>query len=160
MFTGVGAGTYSISLSAAQRANNHQDFEVLVDGNVVGTFTPTGTSYTAYTTAAFTVSAGSHTVAFLGLDSTGGDNTALVDAVQVNVLTVSPPSVGDAGFESPVVGAGNFQYGPTGTPWTYSGTGGDSGNGSEFTGGNPSAPEGAQVGVLQGNGSASQTVSG
>ena len=58
-----------------------QDFEVLVDGIVVGTFTPSGTSYQSYSTSAFTVTAGSHTIAFQSLDTAGGDNTAFVDQV-------------------------------------------------------------------------------
>src|SRR5262249_4366420 len=58
---GWAAGTYTISFDAAQRANSQasrQDFEVLVDGVVVGAFTPAGPSYQAYATATFTVAAG------------------------------------------------------------------------------------------------------
>ena len=76
-----------ITFDAAQRGNyqaSHQDFQVLVDGVVVGTFTPTGTAYQGYTTAAFTVTAGSHTIKFQGLDSAGGDNTAFVDDVALD----------------------------------------------------------------------------
>ena len=47
--------------SAATSQASRQDFHVLVDGVVVGTFTPAGTSYQTYTTAAFSVTAGSHT---------------------------------------------------------------------------------------------------
>ncbi len=75
------AGSYVLSFEAAQRGNyqaSRQDFNVLIDGSVVGTFTPSGTSYQSYSTAAFTVTAGSHTIAFQGLDSAGGDNTAFV----------------------------------------------------------------------------------
>ena len=46
---GLGAGTYEMRFDAAQRGDSQasqQDFQVLVDGIVVGTFTPTGTSYT------------------------------------------------------------------------------------------------------------------
>ncbi len=78
------AGSYVLSFEAAQRGNyqaSRQDFNVLIDGSVVGTFTPSGTSYQSYSTAAFTVTAGSHTIAFQGLDSAGGDNTAFVDQV-------------------------------------------------------------------------------
>jgi hypothetical protein len=50
---------------------------------VVGTFRPGSTAYAAFTTTAFTVGAGAHTISFVGLDSTGGDNTALVDNVQL-----------------------------------------------------------------------------
>src|SRR5581483_11696633 len=76
------AGTYTIDFDAAQRGNyqaSSQTFEVLVDGNVVGTFTPVGTGYTSQATNAFTVSAGSHTIEFLGLNPNGGDNTAFID---------------------------------------------------------------------------------
>ena len=50
---GWSAGTYTISFDAAQRGNYGkpvEDFELLVDGYVVGTFKPTGTSYQSYTT--------------------------------------------------------------------------------------------------------------
>ncbi len=84
--SGWAAGSYQLSFQAAQRANNggsSQDFQVLVDGTVVGTYKPTGTSYQAYTTAGFAVAAGSHTITFRGLDSVGGDNTAFLDNVAV-----------------------------------------------------------------------------
>ena len=85
---GWSAGTYAISFQAAQRAtyqSSAEDFEVLVDGKVVGVFKPSGPSYQAYTTSSFTVSAGTHAIEFLGLDSAGGDNTAFLDAVSVAV---------------------------------------------------------------------------
>jgi hypothetical protein len=53
-------------------------FSQTVDG-VVGTFTPAGTAYQQFATTTFTVTAGTHTVVFQGLDSDGGDNTALLD---------------------------------------------------------------------------------
>ena len=84
--TGWAAGSYVLSFEAAQRGNyqaSRQDFNVLIDGIVVGTFTPSGTSYQSYSTAAFTVTAGSHTIVFQGLDSAGGDNTAFLDQVAI-----------------------------------------------------------------------------
>ena len=84
---GWAAGSYVITFDAAQRGNyqaSRQDFQVLVDGSVVGTFTPSGTAYQGYITAAFTVTAGSHTIKFQGLDSAGGDNTAFIDNVNVD----------------------------------------------------------------------------
>ena len=80
------AGSYTIGFSAAQRANiglSSEDFQVLVDGVVVATFLPQGTSYQTYTTGSFTVAAGSHKITFKGLNSAGGDNTVLIDAVSV-----------------------------------------------------------------------------
>jgi hypothetical protein len=49
------------------------------------------------TSNAFTVTAGSHTLLFRGLNPNGGDNTAFFDLVTVNVVTGSPsgaPSTG------------------------------------------------------------------
>jgi hypothetical protein len=100
---------------------------------------------------------GAHTISFVGLDSTGGDNTAFVDDVRL----ATAPVLGDAGFESPAVGAGTFgafQYAPAGTPWPFAGGAGISGDGSGFTSGNPNAPEGTQVAFLQGTGHFSQAV--
>ena len=158
--TGWAAGTYVLTFDAAQRGNyqaSQQNFNVLIDGNVVGTFTPSGTSYQSYSTAAFTVTAGTHTITFQGLDSAGGDNTAFLD--QVAVAAANTPAIGDPGFEQVVVGAGNFQYDPTGSPWTFSGLSGISGNNSGFTSGNPPAPRAVQVAILQETGSFTQTVS-
>jgi subtilisin family serine protease len=155
--TGWAAGSYVLTFDAAQRANyqaSRQNFRVLVDGVVVDTFTPSGTSYQSYSTSAFTVTAGSHTIAFQGLDSAGGDNTAFVDSV----IDAKPGLIGDPGFEQVQVGAGQFQYRPAGSPWTFSGNSGISGNNSGFTSGNPPAPEGTQVAFLQGTGSFSQPV--
>lgn len=82
------AGSYTISFDAAQRANNGvstQEFEVEVDGSVVGTFTPSGTSYASYTTNTFTVTAGMHTIEFIGLNPKGGDNTAFLDEASIQI---------------------------------------------------------------------------
>ena len=132
---------------------------MLIDGSVVGTFAPSSTSYQSYSTVAFPLIAGTTPkITFQGLASAGGDNTAFID--QVAVATPSSPSIGDPGFEQPVVGAGQFQYDPTGSPWAFSGLSGISGNNSGFTSGNPNAPQGAQVALLQGTGSFTQSVTG
>jgi YD repeat-containing protein len=75
----------------------------------------------------------------------------------------SAPAVSDAGFESPVVGSGgntDYVYDPAGTPWTFSGGAGVTGNGTAFNWDNPSAPEGTQVGFLEWTGSFSQELDG
>jgi hypothetical protein len=89
---GWAAGTYSVSFQAAHRGNwgGVEDFEVTVDGQPVGVFKPATTAYRTYTTPAFAVTAGTHTVAFVGLDSAGGDNTAFVDAVSLAQATTVP----------------------------------------------------------------------
>jgi hypothetical protein len=155
------AGTYVLTFDAVQRANyglSRQNLSVLIDGKVVSTITPSGTSYEGYSTAAFTVTAGSHTIAFQGLNSAGGDNTVLIDQVAVTPDVI--PSVGDPDFEQVAVGAGKIEYDPTGSAWTFSGTAGIAGNNSSFTTGNPSAPQGSQVAFIQESGSISQTVNG
>ena len=59
-----------------------------VDGTVVDTFTPASTSYATYTTASFNVTAGSHTITFVGVDPTGADYTALLDQVSINNVSL------------------------------------------------------------------------
>jgi len=74
----------------------------------------------------------------------------------------SAQTIVNAGFETPIVSGGNFTYNPSGpgVGWTFSGNSGISGNGSAFNVGNPNAPEGVQVGFVQGIGFFSQAVSG
>jgi len=156
------AGTYVVNFQAAQRGNNgtsRQDFAVVVDGTQVSTFTPPSTSYGSYTSAPFTVPAGSHTVGFVGLDTAGGDNTAFIDSVAVAQAPATPaPAVQDGGFEAPALAAGAYQGAPGGTRWTYAGSAGVASNGSAFTSGNPGAPEGTQVAFLYSTGSLTQAV--
>ena len=155
------AGTYQISFSAAQRANfgiSNEEVQVLVDGNVVGTITPAGTSYATYTTASFNVAAGSHTITFAGVDPSGKDYTAFIDQASINNLSPTAPT--DPGFENPSLGTGQsaYQYDPTGSAWSFTGKAGLAGNGSAFTSGNSNAPQGSQVAFLEFNGSISQAV--
>jgi RHS repeat-associated protein len=69
---------------------------------------------------------------------------------------------GGGGFETPVVGDGNYQNNPAGAWWDFAGATGISGNGSALTGGNANAPEGNQVAFIQGGSASviSQTVNG
>jgi hypothetical protein len=80
-------GTYSLTFQAARRAvNGGETFNVLVDGQVVGTFRPGGVSYSTFTTNDFALSAGSHTIKFLGAGSPGGKETALIDNLSLNTI--------------------------------------------------------------------------
>jgi hypothetical protein len=73
---------------------------------------------------------------------------------------VAPTQLQDGGFETPSVGSGPsaYLYDPTTSPWTFVGQAGVSGNSSDFTSGNPNAPEGSQAAFLQNAGSFSQDV--
>ena len=84
---GVG-GTYQIGFLAAHRAGyGVEDFQVRVDGVAVGTFAPATAWYQALTTGTFTVAAGVHTIAFVGLDTGGGDRTAFLDDILITPAT-------------------------------------------------------------------------
>src|SRR5262249_44288988 len=82
------AGPYTLNFKAAQRLTQNQTFEVYVDDNLVGTFQPAGVSYQDFTTGAFPVTAGSHTIEFLGTNANSADNsadnTAFIDSVSVS----------------------------------------------------------------------------
>ena len=58
-------------------------FEVEIDGANEGTFTP-NLGWKQFTSSAFSVSAGTHTLAFVGLASGTIDQTSFIDAVSIN----------------------------------------------------------------------------
>ena len=162
---GWAAGSYALSFQAARRGNygtQLEDFQILVDGLVVGTFQPNSSSYQPYATPSFTVAAGSHTIKFLGLNSVGGDNTAFIDALSIATAPAPSglPDLGDSGFESLFVGPIGYAYDPLGSAWAFTSYAGVTANASGFTAGNPNAPQGAQAAFLQETGSFSQTVDG
>ncbi len=95
----------------------------------------------------------------------------VVTAVSNNLESVDSPEasatpgfVANLGFETPNIAT--YQYSPAGATWTFTaGSPSPSGagitaNGSAFSSANPPAPEGDQVGFVQGYGSISQTLSG
>jgi alpha-L-rhamnosidase len=88
---------YQITFSAAQRNDIYggqagQTWQLQLDGTNIGTYAPpeSAQSYVDYA-ATFTASASSsHTIAFVGTDSNGGDNTVFIDDVR---LALSPSLV-------------------------------------------------------------------
>jgi hypothetical protein len=84
----LAAGSYSLAFLAAQRGNYQpggpQTVEVLIDGAVVARVTPASTAYAAYTTAAFAVPAGPHTVTLRG--TAAGDATAFLDDIRLIIV--------------------------------------------------------------------------
>ena len=82
----LAAGTYSVSFYAARRAwqGAGQPLQLSIGGIPVGTpITPISTAFALYTSAAFTVTAGNHTLQFTTTNPTG-DNSSFVDAVVLN----------------------------------------------------------------------------
>ena len=78
---------YTITYAAAQRSGDNQNggesWNVLIDGKVIQTNAPGGTSYTTYT-ARFTATATTHKLGFAGTDLATGDNTVYLDDVQIS----------------------------------------------------------------------------
>jgi RHS repeat-associated protein len=69
-------------------------------------------------------------------------------------------NVPNSGFESPVLGNGNWQYSPSGGSWSFANGGGITGMNSAFTGTPSAAPEGVQVAFIQSTGTVTQSISG
>jgi hypothetical protein len=75
--------TILFDLPAAQRSGNQQTFQVLVDGVVVATVTPSGSNFAPDIISPIALTAGSHTFEFVGLNPQGGDNTAFLGPVTI-----------------------------------------------------------------------------
>ncbi|MFD2330948.1 hypothetical protein ACFSR7_16985 [Cohnella sp. GCM10020058] len=150
----LAADTYTLSFKAAQRASygGAQSFNVLFDGTIVGSFTPSASgAFAPYTTGTFAASAGSHTIKFAAM-TTAGDNTAFIDEVMLSPATVVP--VTGAGFETPSVAAASTKtaWGPaTYGGWTFNSRAGLQYNGSVL-GPSAVAPEGVQTAYLKTDG--------
>ena len=67
----------------SEGSNGLQDFDILVDGAVVGTIKPYDALYRRYRTASFLASAGTHTFSFRGRDDAGRDHTSFIDDVRI-----------------------------------------------------------------------------
>jgi hypothetical protein len=146
------AGTYCVTFMGAQRPGYpNQSVQVSVDGSAIGSsLTPaSSSSYELMTSEPFTVTAGNHILQLAGTSST--DTSAFVDCV--NVVSV----LSDGGFETPNE-SGAWQYAPSGSAWTFSGTSGIQSCGPGGPWAADFAPEGVQTAILQGVGSISQSV--
>ena len=95
----VPGAKYSVTFAAAQRAqyqNGGQTWSVKIDNTVIANFSPamSATNYVDYMTN-FTASAGTHTLAFVGTDLPGGDNTVFLDNVRIMPEpSLTPPQMG------------------------------------------------------------------
>jgi hypothetical protein len=84
----VPGARYAVAFAAAQRAGPYQQsrqtWDFKVDNTVIASYDPpaTATSYVDYVTN-FTATAATHTLAFVGTDLPGGDNTVFLDNVRI-----------------------------------------------------------------------------
>lgn len=144
------AGTYVVTFQAARRNGQVQPVRLNVDGASIGaTITPTSNSFTTYTTASFSLSAGVHTIRLEATDNAYGDRTTFVDAVTLTAAASSNVAVANASFEAPPQGSG-YAYRPTGAGWNFTGNSGVEGNNSAWSA--AAAPDGTQAAFLQSNG--------
>lgn len=99
--SGFSQGTYTLSFLAEGRATQQgaNPLEVTLDGTPLlfgGSTTitpPAGSTFVSYTSAPFTVTAGTHTLAFLGLNATQSptnDKTSFIDQVSFAPLVTTP----------------------------------------------------------------------
>ncbi|TLS53693.1 hypothetical protein FE782_05325 [Paenibacillus antri] len=151
------AGTYVLSFrAAASGASGAQTFEVRVGDQVVGTYSPTATSYADFDSDFFTVEAGAHDVSFVSVTA-DGERTAYVDAVSIERIEIPEwPELANAGFESPTITTSHGVLGG-GDGWTFNERSGMQRNGSAF--GAADAPEGTQSALLQTNGGVAGAIS-
>ena len=95
--------SYVVSFEESERSGSSNDVQVLFDGTPLGgAYTGSAGSWTLQSTPGFVATAGTHTLTFVGYDSSNsGDNSALIDLVTItgtsftNILPVATPvSVG------------------------------------------------------------------
>ncbi|MFM7319274.1 MAG: LamG-like jellyroll fold domain-containing protein, partial [bacterium] len=97
---------YAITFALAERSTDtvKNPVEVIMDGQSLGVFTPTGSSYVSYTTSAFTAAAGNHTLTFRGTINTG-DSTAFVDNISINEQINQPTLTNTLSNPTPYINA-------------------------------------------------------
>ena len=82
-------GTYTVSFQAALRAYQTSptpmSFKVTFDSTVVGSFSPASRSFSSFTTAPISLTAGYHTLSFVGTGG-GGDTSDFIDFVTLNQM--------------------------------------------------------------------------
>ncbi|MFM7129141.1 MAG: LamG domain-containing protein, partial [bacterium] len=97
---------YAITFALAERSTDtvKNPVEVIMDGQSLGFFTPTGSSYVSYTTSAFKAAAGNHTLTFRGTINTG-DSTAFVDNISINEQINQPTLTNTLSNPTPYINA-------------------------------------------------------
>jgi len=85
------AGTYRIKLKAAQRFGNNQTLRITLNGTQIDSITPPNQFYVDYTTRDVYLPAGNPTLLLEGTNPLGGENTILID--DLNIVRVSDPQL-------------------------------------------------------------------
>ena len=134
--SGLTAGEYyQVAFNTSQTSSSNLSFDVLVNGSVVGTFTP-GQGYEADETDGFLVtSSGSQTITFQGLDTAGTEGTALLDSLHIALegdaeVLSGGVTLQDGDFMEASAGVSSPSDTPSPSPWTFSG---DSGIAAPFS---------------------------
>jgi hypothetical protein len=115
---------YTVTFAAAQRANlaqAGQTWNVSVNGVAIGNFVPpqTATNYLDYV-ATFNATATNNTLAFVGTNLKGGDNTVFIDNVRVVGVPTLPQITSQPSSQSVFAGApATFSVVATGTGLNY-----------------------------------------
>ena len=96
LFNVPAAGTYSVSFYSALRAYRTSptlmSFNVTMDGTNIGSFSPTSTAFSQFTTSQILLTAGSHTLSFVGTGA-APDTSDFIDFVTLNNASAQlPPS--------------------------------------------------------------------
>jgi hypothetical protein len=145
--------TVNLAASVVTNGNVINSVEFYANSTLIGQV-----ASAPYTCSWANISNGSYNL-FAQVFYNGG---GIADSAAVNIA-VTNSSV-NWGFETPSLGAGNFQYNPSGAAWTFSGSAavtngsGIVANGSAL--GNPNAPQGVQAAFVRGQGAISQTLNG
>ena len=98
-FNVVNSENISFSFDSAQRVSiwqsSFQQFNVLLDSKIIGYFVPTTDGvYHTYSTNTVSISAGLHTLSFVGINANGSDNSVFIDHVQSNISAAGPVGCG------------------------------------------------------------------
>jgi len=149
---------YTVSWFEASRSGSgSNDLRVLIDSTVVGALhVVSDTSWNEKTSVVFTATSTSHTLKFDALGGAGGDRSLFLDSVVIEESSTPPEVVVlNPGWEYPDITG--YQYSPSGSDWSYTGSYVIADSGSAF--GN-TAYEGSQNSVLQQTASIWQNISG
>ena len=155
----LAAGTYTVSFDAAQRENfqsNSQTIEVIFDNTILGLFTPSGTSYVAFTTSKFTATAVRQHPEIRGTESERGRQHGLHR--RGHTYLREQRSRWRLREPERWCGADCVSNRPDGHALVVYWAGGGGRQRQRVYIGHPSAPEGSQVGVLQQTGQISQSI--